>query len=97
MDTFNRLPNREDYLSAPPSRAPKTRAMKPVNRAQIRWEERLGSLIAAAGIIWAVYVVTHNFAGAWNLQDLTPGPLPVCAIGILIWLHAKWRRASTRE
>ncbi|HVO60310.1 MAG TPA: hypothetical protein VMT53_05210 [Terriglobales bacterium] len=97
MDTFNQLPNREDYLSAPPSRAPKLRTVKPVNRAQIRWRERLGSSIAVAGIIWAVYVVTHNFAGDWNLQNLMPGPLPVSAIGILIWLHAKWRRASTRE
>ena len=97
MDTFNRLPNREDYLSAPPSRSPKQRAARPVNRAHIRWEERLGTLIAAAGIVWAVYMMSHNFAGDWNLQNLMPGPLPVCAIGILIWLHAKWRRASTRE
>ncbi len=97
MDTFNRLPNREDYLSAPPSHAPKLRAVKPVNRAQIRGEERLGSLIAGAGIIWAVYVATHNFAGDWHLQDLIPGPLPVCAIGILIWLHAKWRLSTTRQ
>lgn len=97
MDTFNRLPNREDYLSAPPTHAPKLRGVKPVNRAHIRGEERIGSLIAAAGIIWAVYVITHNFAGDWRFQDLTPGPLPVCAIGILIWLHAKWRRSTTRE
>ena len=97
MDTFNRLPNREDYLSAPPTHAPKVRVVKPVNRAHIRGEERIGSLIAAAGIIWAAYVITHNFAGNWNMQDLMPGPLPVCAIGILIWRHAKWRRSTTRE
>jgi hypothetical protein len=96
MDAFNQMPNREDYLSAPPSHAPKIRAVKTVNRAQIRGEERLGSLIAAAGIIWAVYVITHNFAGTWNLQALMPGPIPVCGIGILIWLHAKWRRSTTR-
>lgn len=97
MDTFNRMPNREDYLSAPPSHAPKVRAVKPVNRAQIRGEERAGSLIAAAGIIWAAYMITHNFTGDWKLENLMPGPLPLCAIGILIWLHAKWRRSSTRE
>ncbi len=96
MDTFDRMPNREDYLSTPPTHAPKVRSVKPVNRAQIQGEERLGSLIAAAGIIWAVYMITHNFAGDWNMQSLVPGPLPVCGIGILIWLHAKWRRASTR-
>jgi len=48
MDAFNQMPNREDYLSAPPSHAPKLRGVKPVNRAQIRGEERLGSLMAAA-------------------------------------------------
>jgi hypothetical protein len=97
MDTFNRMPNREDYLAAPPTHAPKVRNVKPVNRAQIRGEERLGSVIAAAGIIWAVYLITHNFAGDWSMQKLLPGPVPVCGIGILIWLHAKWRLSTTRE
>jgi hypothetical protein len=97
MDTFDRMPNREDYLSAPPSHAPKVRVGKPVSKSEIRNEERLGSLMAAAGIIWAVYLLTHNFAGTWNLDAVMPGPLPVCGIGILIWLHAKWRRSSTRE
>ncbi len=96
MDSFNRVPNREDYLAAPPSHAPKVRMAKPANQSRIRAEERLGSLMAAAGIIWAVYVSTHNFQGTWDVQLLMPGPLPVCALGILIWLHAKWRRSLNR-
>jgi hypothetical protein len=96
MDTFNRMPNREDYLSAPPSHAPKVRVGKPVSKSGIRGEERLGSLTAAAGIIWAVYLFTKNFAGALTFEGLTPAPLGVAAIGILIWLHAKWRRSINR-
>jgi hypothetical protein len=97
IDTFDRMPNREDYLSAPPSHAPKVRAGKPVSNTNIRGEERAGSLISAGGIIWGAYVMTHNFAGTWDMQSLMPGPLPVCAIGILIWLHAKWRRSASRS
>lgn len=60
----------------------------------IRAEERLGSLIAAAGAIWAVHEATKGLANLFQLKILNPGPLEVCAIGILIWLHAKWRRAT---
>lgn len=60
----------------------------------IRTEERLGSLTAAAGIIWAVYEATKGLADLLHLKVLPPGPLEVCAIGILIWLHGKWRRAT---
>lgn len=60
---------------------------------RIRTEERLGSLISAVGVIWAVHEVSKAFAGLWKFSILPPGPLEVCAIGILIWLHAKWRRS----
>ncbi len=60
----------------------------------IRMEERVGSLIAGGGLCWAAWAVTHNLeavaqakAGLWPL-----GPLELCATGILIWMHAKWRR-----
>lgn len=53
-------------------------------------EARIGSLIAAAGIIWAVYVATRSFTGIDNLLMPT-GPLEVCGLGVLIWLHSKWR------
>ena len=59
----------------------------------IRQEERLGSLIAAAGTIWAVYVATHDYDSLWRMSIMPPGPMEVCALGVLAWLHAKWRRS----
>ena len=59
----------------------------------IRAEERFGSLIGAAGIIWGVYLATQNYVGLWHFDITSPGPLEVCALGILAWLHAKWRRS----
>ena len=59
----------------------------------IRAEERLGSLIAAGGTVWAVYVATVSYADLWRMQIMPPGPVEVCALGILCWLHAKWRRS----
>lgn len=59
----------------------------------IRGEERFGSLIGAAGVIWGVYVATHDYASLWKFDITSPGPLEVCALGILAWLHAKWRRS----
>jgi hypothetical protein len=59
----------------------------------IRGEESLGSLVAAGGIIWSVQQATKGLAELWQLKLLPPGPLEVCALGVLIWLHAKWRRS----
>jgi hypothetical protein len=58
-------------------------------------EVRIGSAIAAAGLIWAAKIVTDNFTGidAFSFARLPRGPLELCAIGILIWLHAQWRRS----
>jgi hypothetical protein len=76
-----------------PSKRPATRVSKDKFRFGIRGEERLGSLTAAAGIVWAVHETTKGVGHLWLLKVLPPGPLEICAIGILIWLHAKWRRA----
>jgi len=62
---------------------------------RIRTEERLGSLISAVGVIWTVQEATKDLAELWQFSILPPGPLELCAIGILIWLHAKWRRSVT--
>jgi hypothetical protein len=59
----------------------------------IHGEATLGSLVAAGGTIWSVQEATKGLAELWQLRLLPPGPLEVCAIGILIWLHAKWRRS----
>lgn len=64
--------------------------------ASIRLEERLGSLVAGGGIVWMVYVATHDYTNLWRLQFSPPGPLETAALGILIWLHAKWRRSMKR-
>jgi hypothetical protein len=47
---------------------------------RMRTEERLGSLISAAGVIWAIQTATKDFAGLWKFSILSPGPLEVCAI-----------------
>lgn len=60
----------------------------------IRGQERFGSLLAAAGTIWAVYVATVDYANLWRMTIMPPGPVEVCALGILLWLHAKWRRST---
>jgi hypothetical protein len=59
----------------------------------IHGEERFGSLVAAAGVIWGVYVATQDYASLWRFDFMRPGPLEVAALGILAWLHAKWRRS----
>jgi hypothetical protein len=64
------------------------------NLLSIRGQERFGSLLAAAGTIWAVYVATVDYANLWRMQIMPPGPVEVCALGILLWLHAKWRRST---
>ncbi len=61
---------------------------------RIQTEERLGSLIAAAGAIWVAHEGTKGLASIWQFTLRPPGPLEVCAIGILVWLNAKWRRST---
>jgi hypothetical protein len=72
------------------------RKPRPIERTtwsrRIKTEERIGSLIAAGGLIWFAQVLTIDIHDMFSLTR-TPGPLEVCAIGILIWLHAKWRRS----
>jgi hypothetical protein len=63
------------------------------NLLSIRAEERMASLIAAGGTIWAAYVATVDYNHLWRMQIMPPGPVEVCALGILAWLHAKWRRS----
>lgn len=89
---------REGYVDVPrtstyvPVSKPKRSSQQ--YRFSISTEERIGSLVAAGGTIWATYAVTADYAALWRLRLLPPGPLEVCALGILIWLHAKWRRST---
>ncbi len=92
---------REGYDSTRDPSATVVEIRKPVNLPKhdgarwlsIRGEERLGSLVAAAGTIWAVYVATMDFNSLWKMSIMPPGPVEVCSVGILAWLHAKWRRS----
>ncbi len=59
---------------------------------RIRTEERLGALTFWGGVIWAVQIGTRDISNLFHLV-LARGPKEVCAIGVLIWLHAKWRRS----
>ena len=56
-------------------------------------EEHFASLIASGGLIYASYVGSLHFT---SLESLTLpfGPLELCALGVILWLHAKWRRAT---
>ncbi len=58
-----------------------------------KYEERIGSIIAGGGLCWAANVLVHQTGAMSNVGMWPAGPLEVCAIGILIWLHAKWRRS----
>jgi hypothetical protein len=91
---------REAYLDVPQkpvySPVPKP-AHKPKDQGPvlgIASEERLGSLIAAGGMIWGAYAATVHFTGVLSIDLVPPAPIEVCALGILIWLHAKWRRST---
>jgi hypothetical protein len=57
----------------------------------IHREEQIASLIAAVGLIWAVRAAAISAIPVYAVQ-ITIGPMESCAIGILIWLHAKYRR-----
>jgi len=90
---------REGYLDLPkaPTYAPVGKAAsKPKGEPHllsIRGEERFGSLLAAAGMIWAAYVASTDYASLLTLRIMPPGPIEVCGLGIIAWLHAKWRRS----
>ena len=53
-------------------------------------EAQLGSLVAGGGIVWIAVIAAPQLGSASGITFPT-GPMEVCAVGILIWLHAKWR------
>lgn len=59
---------------------------------KIRAEEHLGVLIVMGGFVWAAFQVRQylmHVSPLWFRAE----PLEVCALGLVIWLHAKWRRS----
>jgi len=87
---------RDGYVATPNYARPQNTAKKASSQGgllSIRSEERLGSLITAAGMIWGTYAATVDFDALWRMRVLPPGPVEVCMLGILTWLHGKWRRS----
>ncbi|MBZ5647562.1 MAG: hypothetical protein LAN37_10095 [Acidobacteriia bacterium] len=72
--------------------APVESVSAPSATSGLRFEEQLGLLCASGGIMWGVQVFTSHLPNLNALWE-TRGPLEVCAIGALIWVHAKWRRS----
>ncbi len=58
-------------------------------------EAQLGSLIAGGGIVWIAVVAAPQLGSASGIV-FASGPLEACGVGILIWLHAKWRGSVRR-
>ncbi len=61
----------------------------------VRKQELLAYLIVGVSLIWAAQVYTNSGASAlWSLRS---EPTYVCALGVLVWLTAKWRRVRHRN
>lgn len=91
---------REGYLDLPqkpvyaPVSKPAVKTKDQSSLLSISAEERFGSLITGAGMIWGAYQASIHFTGVFTLELVPAAPIEVCALGILVWLHAKWRRST---
>jgi len=96
---------REGYLKQTPAAYPaihsagieKLEHQRQQQLRSIRREAGLGGLITIAGGAWAVYAEIFQSADPWQLRFNPPSPAVVCILGVLIWLHAKWRHASRKS
>lgn len=69
-----------------------TPLLKQRRQLPIEIQERISTLIVVAGMIAAAHAVMSGLPGVLRLHLFPPGPLEICCLGVLIWLHAKWRR-----
>ena len=67
------------------------RCMNP-SPTSVRKQEVLACLIAGVGLVWAAQVCSSNYYWLFRALEFTAGPTDICALGILVWLTAKWRR-----
>ena len=58
-------------------------------------EAQLSSLVAGGGIVWIALVAAPQLGSPSGII-LPTGPMEVCGVGILLWLHAKWRGSVRR-
>jgi len=55
-----------------------------------RWMEKwFGGVLIAAGIVWAGYHMIHY--GSFNPGFMRLGPMQVLMLGLMLWLHGKFR------
>lgn len=59
------------------------------------WEARLGNMVATVGVIWAASIYFTSATAGLNVLWQTTGPRATAALGLLLWLHAKWQRSVT--
>ncbi len=57
-----------------------------------RHEEWVASLLAGAGSVWFVEVLTKEAHRILQIIPPTGGPTEVIGLAVLIWLHAKHQR-----
>jgi len=90
---------REGYSDTPRAAyvavAPSTPATPERRGLSIRAESRIGILIMLPGIIWFIYNTLTQPGYLMIASVILPptGPVGVTGIGILVWLHAKWRHS----
>ncbi len=58
------------------------------------WERRVASAALIAGLFWGLKALDPELRNL-NILWETPGPLEMCGISALIWVHVWWR-SSTR-
>ncbi len=90
---------REGYVNQPriayPAiHGPVDKQRTPHHSVSTRGEEGFGALIVACGAIWAVYGVIYQSINPWQLQLYPPSPVEICALGVLVLLHARWRHSA---
>ncbi|MBZ5523951.1 MAG: hypothetical protein LAP21_17075 [Acidobacteriia bacterium] len=59
-----------------------------------RWLEKwFGLLLAIAGVVWAAYHIIRHATFSAGFMRL--GPMQLLMLGLMLWLHGKFRNATT--
>lgn len=74
------------YASAPPTHVD----IPPTNG---RFEAFLGSVLAGCGAVWTAQVMTQSGLTPGSLT-LNSHPVELTGLGLLLWLHGKWRKST---
>ena len=85
---------REGYSDIPSpayASAPSLNVTPPSNSGRL--EAFLGSVLAGCGAVWTAQVVTSTGLSPTALT-LNSHPIELTGLGVLLWLHGKWRRST---